>query len=194
MISGGSSGYWTASSVRFWNVQTGAAASLDKKFDCLPDLQPVSAIALSRDGETLAVACPTQSIRLWNLQTGKEMPSLRTGSSSAFLLEFSPDGVTLAASTYGGRVLTWNYQTAGLLQNVSVFAGQSVTALSFSPDGTQLATVGREGLQLRDAHAVEKVLTSLSLKSVYAVAFHPHDKSLAIGSGLDVQVLVPRCR
>ena len=82
LISGGSSGYGTASSVRFWNVQTGAAASLDKKFDCLPDLQPVSAIALSRDGETLAVACPTQSIRLWNLQTGKEMPSLQTGSSS----------------------------------------------------------------------------------------------------------------
>jgi len=190
LIAGGSPGYGAASSLRFWDVQTGAPARLDKKFGCLPDLQPIQSFTLSTDGLTLAVACPAQ-VRLWNVRTGKEMPSLRTAPSSVLRLEFSPDGVTLAAGTSDGRILTWKYQSASLLQNVPVLTGQNIAALCFSPDGSQLAIGGREGLQVRDPRALETIIRSLPGKPANAVAFHPRDQTLAIGSGLSLQTWAP---
>jgi WD40 repeat protein len=186
LIAAGSSGYGTIASLRFWDVQTGVPTGLDKKFDCLPSLQPVQTFALSPDGGTLAVACPGR-VRLWTLGTVKEMPSLRIEHSSAFRLEFSPNGRTLTAGTFDGRILTWDFQSATLLQDVSVVAGKNVTALSSSPDGSQLAVGSHEGVQIRDAQALEKIVKSLPVKPVYAVAFHPSDKTMAIGSGLDIQ-------
>ena len=60
----------------------------------------------------------------------------RTGSPEVFALEFSTDGMTLA-STGRNTVQLWDIALGQLLLNVT--AGNYVTALSFSPDGKQLA-------------------------------------------------------
>src|SRR5260370_16086454 len=56
---------------------------------------PVSAIAFSPDGKTLATSIGPKSA-VWNVETGKELVSLKNAGPSIYCFAFSPDGKTIA--------------------------------------------------------------------------------------------------
>ena len=69
-------------------------------------LQPVVNMAVSPDGRTLATTSGDKTIRLWSLESYRELGVLdREGT--AWYLAFSPDGTTLATLMPGGFLKTF---------------------------------------------------------------------------------------
>jgi WD40 repeat protein len=98
----------------------------------------VSGLALSPDGRVLATLTGTgESIRLWDVGSGKELRTLGLTDTSPRNLAFSPDGGLLAlASQHGLRL--WEVRTGKERWHIPVH-GNQVFGVSFSPDGRMLA-------------------------------------------------------
>ncbi|MEH2421976.1 MAG: AAA-like domain-containing protein, partial [Nostoc sp.] len=68
----------------------------------------VNSVVFSRDGKTLASASHDKTIKLWNLETGKEITTLRGHSDSVNSVVFSRDGKTLASASHDKTIKLWN--------------------------------------------------------------------------------------
>ncbi|MEH2403619.1 AAA-like domain-containing protein, partial [Nostoc sp.] len=71
----------------------------------------INSIVFSPDGKTLASASDDKTIKLWNLDTGKEITTLRGHSDSVISVVFSPDGKTLASASRDKTIKLWNLDT-----------------------------------------------------------------------------------
>lgn len=97
----------------------------------------VRGLSYSPDGKLLASAGSDQSIKLWDIATGKELATLN-GGISLWSVVFSPDGKLLASGTHSAIKL-WDVKSGKELTTIPGFLGQS-RAVVFSPDGTTLAS------------------------------------------------------
>jgi WD40 repeat protein len=125
------------SSVRVWDIRGDGRPTQFKT-----GLRAVARVALSPDGNTVAVADRDGRVELWAAIGTRLGPALKadTGSSYEGDLEFSPDGRLLAASSDPGTVTLWDAGTGqprGALLSSQI---DGVTAVAFSADGKTLAT------------------------------------------------------
>jgi hypothetical protein len=97
----------------------------------------VWSVTFSPDGKTLASASNDNTIKLWNLETKKEITTLNGHSSSVGSVTFSPDGKTLASAS--NTIKLWNLETK---KEITTLNGHSslVESVTFSPDGKTLAS------------------------------------------------------
>lgn len=104
----------------------------------------------SPDGQLIAVGLKEQGIALWDASklTAVGTPLLETGGEVK-TLAFSPNGQTLAAVTRDGMATLWDVDSRSMRQGpFAVDVG--AVSVSFSGDGTLLATAGRAGVRLWD--------------------------------------------
>src|SRR5438270_254588 len=72
---------------------------------------PVMSLAFSPDGGTLASGSADETIKLWDVQTGKERATFKghtTFIGSVWSVAFSPDGETLASGSYDTTIKLWD--------------------------------------------------------------------------------------
>lgn len=149
-------------------VQTGHSAS-------------VRSVIFSPNGKTLASSSWDSTIRLWDVESGKE---LRTIRNSADALAFSPDGKILASAGYGYTVEFWDVASGEKLRTLNGHSS-TVESISFSPDGRTLASGSLDSaIKIWDV-ATGKVLKTLTghLNFVRSVIYSPDGKTLISGSG-----------
>jgi WD40 repeat protein len=98
---------------------------------------PVAAVAVTTDGQTVLSGHDSGVVRLWDGKTGKERLRIEAGKRAA-VVAVAPDGKTFA--TAAGEVVTlWDVATGKPLRR---FTGHlaAVTCVAFTPDGTMLVS------------------------------------------------------
>lgn len=93
-------------------------------------------MAVSPVEQLLAVAMSDCNIQLWDLLMGKPTKRLKGHASPVIAVDFSPDGSTIASSSFDRTIRLWNSITGKKKLRIEVQA----TLLAFSYDGTMLAS------------------------------------------------------
>src|SRR5262249_31684390 len=116
---------------------------------------PVHTLAFAADGKTLASAgAKGNTVRLWDVATGKEIRRVTADLGRAPCLAFSAGGTTLAAGDVAGEIPPWGTATgaetggwdAGHRAKPGAPEGPpGLRCLAFSADGKALATGGVDG-------------------------------------------------
>jgi WD40 repeat protein len=71
----------------------------------------VLSVAYSPDGKTLASGSIDQTIKLWDVATGKEQATLKGHTRYVASVAFSPDGKTLASGSEDRTIKLWDVTT-----------------------------------------------------------------------------------
>lgn len=143
---------------------------------------PITHLAFSPDGRTLASIAADRTLILWNV-AAKQLRVRVQLPHEVSALVFSPDGRRLATAENGGEIRYWE-STTGKLVGYFLANEAGVSALAFSPDGQWLASGGPEGfLRLWDVgiDRRDRALTS-AVGKVEALFFSPDGKWLIVGS------------
>ncbi|MEM6472818.1 MAG: protein kinase [Planctomycetota bacterium] len=108
----------------------------------------VNSIALSSDGEFLAVACDGGHLALHDPKDGTQRWKFEGGhESQIFDVCFTPDGKSLLTAGADGKVMLWSCNQK---RPERVFSGHSsfVFSVAISPDGRLAASCGQDGRPL----------------------------------------------
>ena len=94
--------------------------------------------SFSPDGNYFVSASYDQTIRLWDIKTGKCI-NVFTGHGLVNSVSFSPDGKHIVTSSYDKTVKLWNIEKA---ECIKTFVGHTsgVFSASFSPDGKYIVS------------------------------------------------------
>ena len=103
----------------------------------------IIALAFTSNGKTLASGSDDKTIRLWDVSTGTQMSSLRSGKVRA--LAFSMDGKILASIGNSVNIQLWDTATGSQLKSL-IGQNGNVFVLVFSPDDNILASGSRDGV------------------------------------------------
>ena len=137
-------------------------------------------VTFSPDGATLATGSQDSTIRLWDLETRRNIAT-KKHTYFVYSAAFSPDGATIAVGSSGKRVELLDVVT---LQKFAEFGGHShfVSSVAFSSDGMTLASCSFGEVKLWDVGTQQNIATLAHEHWVESVAFSPNGKILATGS------------
>jgi WD40 repeat protein len=161
-------------SVFRWDVATGGELS------DLAGAQRVFCLALSKDGNRLAVGGAEARIDVWDLPTRALLHPLTGPRGRFYHAAFAPDGRLLATAGEVGAIRLWRTQT---WEEAGTFLGPPVAlSLSFSADGKTLAAAGdHHTVRLWDVPAgkVRFTFADREFGPIYSVALSPDGTRLA---------------
>ena len=144
-----------------------------------------SCVAFSPDSLLLASGSHDKTIKLWDVQTGKELHTIE----ERFVIDnivFSPDGLILASNSmelYDKNVKLWDIKTGKILRTLTGHS-ESLSSIAFSPDGLILASASYDRtVRLWDLKTGRELYTLIGhSEGVNSIAFSPNGLLLASGS------------
>ncbi|OCR00425.1 hypothetical protein BCD67_13005 [Oscillatoriales cyanobacterium USR001] len=116
-------------------------------------------VNFSRDGQTIATASADNTVKLWQpdirLLKTLEIPSPKERDNLVYGISFSPNGKIIASASRDKTVKLWNWQEAEkgnpeiapsppLLLNGINGHKEWIYGVSFAPDGSTIASVGKD--------------------------------------------------
>jgi WD40 repeat protein len=151
----------------------------------------VNAVAIAPDGKILASGSDDRTVRLWNVQTGKEIGILSGHEKPVRTVAFHPHTANILAS--GGCDRTIRIWDVAERQLIRTWIGHrhQVNAIAFSPDGSILASGSADKtIKLWEFETGNPIATlSGHALSVHAVIFSP-SHSILVSASADSTVKV----
>jgi WD40 repeat protein len=162
--------------LRSWDI---AKKTLERQFP--GSKKPLTALAVSANGQSIATGGEAGMIRFWNPTTGQETDRLGAHASAVMSLSLPPAGNAALSTDADGTLAMWRLPLVA--PKLFVHADQ-VTALAATPDGKLAVTgSGDKGVRLWNLTTGAKVqeLAGPSLR-VLSVALGDDGKKLVAGS------------
>ena len=104
----------------------------------------VTAVAFSPDNTLIAAAVEDGTVQLWSILAGEQLAILAGHAAPIADLAFSPDGSLLASAGEDSQVLLWDVAEGALFDSISTSLIGRALAVTFSPDGNQIAVGGHK--------------------------------------------------
>lgn len=146
----------------------------------LPVDETINMVAVSPDGQQLAVAYQSKTLQTLDWQ-GNKLQSFEGHQSPVLRVVFSPDGQTLASASQDGTLKLWDPQ--GKIRQTLSGHRQQVNSIAFSPDGQTLVSASQDGtLKLWTTQGQLLRTFRGHTDAVTSVAFSPDGQTLVSGS------------
>ncbi|WP_437657009.1 AAA family ATPase [Sorangium sp. So ce1182] len=161
--------------VRMW---TGEERTLSGHSDA------VNACAVSPDGQRIVSASSDNTLKVWDLASGKLLSTLEGHSGAVNACAVSPDGQRIVSASYDKTLKVWDLASGKLLSTLEGHS-EEVNACAVSPDGQRIVSAsGDETLKVWDL-ASGKLLSTLEGRSgwVTACAVSPDGQRIVSASG-----------
>jgi WD40 repeat protein len=133
--------------VRLWDAKRLDKKSLDEKQEARLLRARVAgeglSVDFSPDGRWLATGGEANTVKIWDVQNGQELQTLRGHKGDVYTVAFSHDGRWIASGSEDSTVKIWDGRSGEL---VRTFRGHTsiVTSVAFSPDGRRLVSGSRD--------------------------------------------------
>jgi WD40 repeat protein len=132
-------------------------------------------MALSPDGETLALGNHVGSITFWDVASGIPLPDeIDAHSGSISDIAYSPDGAYLVSVSGDQTIRVWDTESYEQVGDPFVYTDREIADIGFMPNSHQFAAASADGSvtvwSLDASTAVARVLTGHS-DAVWDVAF-----------------------
>ena len=107
----------------------------------------VNSVSFSPDGQTLASGSNDDTVRLWDVSTGKPLQTLSGHTANINSVSFSPDSRVLASGSSDNTIRLWDVRSGKYLVTLSGHTN-AVYSVAFSPKGRFIASGSRDGTVL----------------------------------------------
>ena len=175
-ITGGDDG-----ALRRWSPRDGTSESVQSNAHS----GPITALAPSGDGSTLATGGADHALKIWNVGVLLGARPFAGAAGPVRAMALASDGKLLATAAANGRVQLWDTRTGHAQGEPISIEAKGTIQIAFSPDRTLLATlpVGAETatLQFWDVKTRrERELLAIEPDGIHAFAFLPDSHSIAV--------------
>ncbi len=144
----------------------------------------VRAVAISPEGQIMASGSEDNTIKIWQLKTGRLVRTLSGHTNWISSLAISPDGQTLISGSGDNTIKIWQLKTGRLVRTLSGHTS-SVYTVAISSDGQTLISGSGDNTikvwQLRTGQLI-RTLTRHSY-AVNSLAISPDGQTLVSGNG-----------
>jgi WD40 repeat protein len=176
----------------------------------------VNSIAFSPDGKFIVSGSADNTVRIWNVATGKEIARMlpdyfaltQNGTtyymSGVYHVAFSPDGKYIASSGTDGNVYIWEVSSGReiarlsplLKHDISPYLSYSALSVAFSPDSKYVVSGSTDKtIRIWEIKTQREVASfgffggeAVSPSGVNSVAFSPDGRYIVWGSDITVHV------
>ena len=144
----------------------------------------IYSVEFSPNGRTLATGGGGNTVKTWDVVSGRELRTLGWHPSGVEAFSFSHDGKTLANDDSGGNVRIWDVVSGELLHALHG-ESDSLESFFFSPDDKLLAATSSGSVTLWEVSSGKELKTFSEVESapddVYSVFFSRNGRILAAG-------------
>ena len=145
----------------------------------------VNAVSFSPDGQYALSGAEDNSVKLWEVVTGRQIQTFTGLDSQPISVALSPDGSYLVSESSNGHVRLWDVDSGSAIRTFERHS-EAVLAATFSPDGRHvLSGCGQAGtLRLWETETGDVVRTfDNNPEAIFSLAFSPDGKYILTGSG-----------
>jgi WD40 repeat protein len=138
-------------------------------------------IALSPDGKLLASSGSDNAIRVWEVDTGRELQVFKGHENHSILpLVFSRDGKKVISGSPDSTIRVWALSTGVNTERVSLHAA-GIGGIAVSPDSKMIASLGKDGKVIVSNTSTGEMILSIDDRRPdysYSIVFTPDNKRL----------------
>jgi small GTP-binding protein len=156
---------------------------LVEKVVSLDGTPSIFSMSFSPDGRYALTGSADNTLRFWEMASGRALSVLRGHASAVYDVAFSPDGRHGLSGSADGTVRLWNLE-GGLTVHALTGHDADVLSVTFSPDGHRLLSgSGDATVRLWEAESGKQLCLLQGTTMVFSVAFSPDARCALAGYG-----------